>query len=117
MALRMRGQTSGVARAGKVRGMRDSRFARISSTDRRGARGTGSTRTGVALSGGGYWSSAWGLGALLYLANARLSGGVVTVSSVSGGSIMNAVVGLRSYPGMTPEDLWTPSARLARKLV
>jgi hypothetical protein len=66
---------------------------------------------------GGYRPSAWGLGVLLYMADSRLNGGVVTVSPVSGGSITNAVVGLRSYPAMTPEDMWALSARLAASLL
>ncbi|MGI9646589.1 MAG: hypothetical protein ACR2O6_14885, partial [Ilumatobacteraceae bacterium] len=62
---------------------------------------------GVAMSGGGYRASAWGLGALLALTDCRhpsASGGagndVITpvprmISSVSGGSITNAAFGLK----------------------
>lgn len=88
----------------------------------RGERGSGlmvnppePRRIGVALSGGGYRASAWGLGAMLYLADAGLSKDVVTASSVSGGSITNAALGLEPYRQMSPQDLWTVSARLARQ--
>jgi hypothetical protein len=73
-------------------------------------------RIGVALSGGGYRAGAWGLGVLLYLADAGLHRRVVTASSVSGGSITNAVVGLQAYGEMPPQEMWQLSARLARRL-
>lgn len=73
-------------------------------------------RIGVAVSGGGYRAAAWGLGALMYLADAGLHRAVATVSSVSGGSITNAGLGLESFGKMPPEDLWAYSARLAPKL-
>lgn len=72
-------------------------------------------RIGVALSGGGYRAGAWGLGVLLYLADAGVHRRVVTASSVSGGSITNAVVGLQPYGEMPPQELWHLSARLARR--
>jgi len=46
----------------------------------------------VALSGGGYRASLFGLGVLLYLADAGKNSEVSSVSSVSGGSITNAFV-------------------------
>ena len=73
-------------------------------------------RIGVALSGGGYRAAAWSLGTLLYLADARLSQDVVTVSSVSGGSITNAASGLRRFEKMTPKEAWEFSAWLGRLL-
>src|SRR5512132_3452679 len=73
-------------------------------------------RIGVAISGGGYRAAAWGLGPLMYLADAGLHRRVVTASSVSGGSITNAGLGLESFGKMPPEDLWKYSARLAPKL-
>jgi hypothetical protein len=73
-------------------------------------------RIGVAISGGGYRAGAWGLGALIYLADSGLQRTVVTVSSVSGGSITNAGLGLKPFEKMPPEDLWKYSARLAPKL-
>ncbi|HMJ78416.1 MAG TPA: hypothetical protein VK507_20705, partial [Iamia sp.] len=47
----------------------------------------------MALSGGGHRAACWGAGALLGLVDADASGDVVSVSSVSGGSIANGVVG------------------------
>ncbi|HET7236614.1 MAG TPA: hypothetical protein VFK59_09300 [Actinomycetota bacterium] len=73
-------------------------------------------RIGVAISGGGYRAAAWGLGALLYLADAQLHRSVVTASSVSGGSLTNAGLALEGYAGMTPQGLWAYAARLSPKL-
>lgn len=50
-------------------------------------------RIGVAMSGGGHRAALWGLGALLYLVDSGLHRDVTTISSVSGGSITNGVVG------------------------
>lgn len=52
-------------------------------------------RLGVALSGGGHRASAWGTGVLAALVDAGLGPQVVSVSSVSGGSITNGVVAHR----------------------
>lgn len=49
-------------------------------------------RIGVALSGGGHRASAWGTGVLAAVVDADLGPDVVSVSSVSGGSITNGVV-------------------------
>ena len=49
-------------------------------------------RIGAALSGGGHHASAWGVGVLAALVDAGLGRDVVSVSSVSGGSITNGVV-------------------------
>ena len=46
---------------------------------------------GIALSGGGHRATAWGIGALLAVADAGLNRHVVSISSVSGGSIANGV--------------------------
>ena len=73
-------------------------------------------RIGIALSGGGYRAAAWGLGTLLYLADARLNHHILTSSSVSGGSITNAAVALQPYRAMEPEAFWKISAGLARRL-
>lgn len=51
-------------------------------------------RVAVAISGGGYRATAWGLGVLWALVDARVSAEVTMVSSVSGGSIANAHAGL-----------------------
>ena len=55
-------------------------------------------RIGVAISGGGYRASAWGLGVLWCLADAGLNGDVTMVSSVSGGSLTNAHAGWLPKP-------------------
>ncbi|MFJ8622683.1 patatin-like phospholipase family protein [Kitasatospora sp. NPDC093550] len=49
-------------------------------------------RIGVALSGGGYRATLWGVGALMYLADCGRHKDVVAISSVSGGSVANGVV-------------------------
>ncbi|HEY5873738.1 MAG TPA: patatin-like phospholipase family protein [Ilumatobacteraceae bacterium] len=49
-------------------------------------------RIGVAVSGGGYRATTWGLGALLYLVDAGKHREVTTISSVSGGSVANGLV-------------------------
>jgi Patatin-like phospholipase len=49
-------------------------------------------RIGVALSGGGHRASAWATGVLAAVVDAGLGADVVSVSSVSGGSITNGVV-------------------------
>jgi predicted acylesterase/phospholipase RssA len=57
---------------------------------------TGSEPTiGVALSGGGHRATVWGVGVLLYLADAGCQRRVSAISSVSGGSIANGVVAHR----------------------
>src|SRR5215469_5746546 len=49
-------------------------------------------RIGVALSGGGHRATIWGIGVLLYVADARRQGDVGVIASVSGGSIANGVI-------------------------
>lgn len=49
-------------------------------------------KLGVAMSGGGHRASAWGVGVLAALVDVGLGSDVVSVSSVSGGSITNGVV-------------------------
>lgn len=51
-------------------------------------------KIGVAISGGGHRASLFGLGVLMYLADAGENRNVVTISSVSGGSLTNAFLGL-----------------------
>jgi hypothetical protein len=70
---------------------------------------------GVALSGGGYRAAAWGLGVLLYLEHAHLSPSISTMSSVSGGSITNAAIGLRNAQP-NPEPFEQVAGRLAQRL-
>lgn len=52
-----------------------------------------SPSTAVALSGGGHRASIFGLGVLLYLYEAKKNESVVSISSVSGGSITNGYIG------------------------
>ena len=60
----------------------------------------------IALSGGGHRASLFGLGVLLYLTDAGRNRDVVSVSSVSGGSITNAWLAQRGdYSNLTPEEL------------
>ena len=47
------------------------------------------TATSIALSGGGHRATLFGLGVLLYLADAEKNRDVVSIASVSGGSITN----------------------------
>ena len=47
----------------------------------------------VSLSGGGHRATLFGLGALMYLVDARANSSVTSIASVSGGSITNAFVG------------------------
>ena len=49
-------------------------------------------KLGVAMSGGGHRASAWGAGVLAAVVDAGLGDELVSVSSVSGGSITNGVV-------------------------
>ena len=60
----------------------------------------------IALSGGGHRASLFGLGALLYLTDAGRNREVVSVSSVSGGSLTNAWLAQKGdYSNLTPEEL------------
>lgn len=72
-------------------------------------------RLGVAVSGGGYRASTWALGVLLALVETRANERVQTVSSVSGGSITNAAVGMASngFSRVSPEQFRRFSTRLA----
>ena len=62
-------------------------------------------RTAVALSGGGHRAALFGLGVLLYLVDAGKARDVVTISSVSGGSLTNGFVALHTdYQEATPAE-------------
>ena len=64
------------------------------------------TRIGVALSGGGHRATIWGLGVLLYLADAGRQGDVGAIASVSGGSIANGVVAHEmDYASVSADEL------------
>ena len=63
-------------------------------------------RIAIALSGGGHRASLFGLGVLIYLTDARMNRDVVSVSSVSGGSLTNAWLAQRGdYSNLTAEEL------------
>lgn len=62
----------------------------------RGGQTTSSRHIGVSLSGGGHRASLFGLGALIYLVDAGKGPEISCVSSVSGGSITNGWVGLKT---------------------
>ena len=51
---------------------------------------------GIAISGGGHRAAMFGLGALLYLADAGKNREVSSIASVSGGSLTNGYVGLKA---------------------
>src|SRR5215475_461675 len=64
------------------------------------------TRIGVALSGGGHRATIWGLGVLLYLADAGRQQDVGVIASVSGGSIANGVIAHEmDYARTGPDEL------------
>ncbi len=61
-----------------------------------GGETTATRHIGVSLSGGGHRASLFGLGALIYLVDAGKGPEISCISSVSGGSITNAWVGLKT---------------------
>jgi predicted acylesterase/phospholipase RssA len=74
-------------------------------------------KVGVAMSGGGHRATLFGLGVLLYLADAEQNRNVVSISSVSGGSLTNAYVGLEcDYPAATAADFRSVARRLAGQI-
>jgi len=70
---------------------------------------------GVALSGGGHRASLFGLGVLMYLADAEKNRDVVCISSVSGGSLTNGYVAqagnYRTTPGAVFSEATKPFAK------
>ncbi len=69
----------------------------------------------IALSGGGHRASLFGIGVLLYLTDAERNRDVVSVSSVSGGSLTNAWLAQRGdYSKLTAEEL---KSRVVRPFV
>jgi predicted acylesterase/phospholipase RssA len=61
---------------------------------------------GIALSGGGHRATIWGIGVLLYLADAGRQQDVGVIASVSGGSIANGVVAHEmDYAHTSPDEL------------
>jgi predicted acylesterase/phospholipase RssA len=77
--------------------------------------GSGS-KIGVALSGGGHRATLFGLGVLLYLADADKNGDVASISSVSGGSITNAHAGIHRYRASSRSEVRTAAASLAGQI-
>jgi hypothetical protein len=73
---------------------------------------------GVALSGGGHRATVFGLGALMYLVDAGLNHSVTSVSSVSGGSILNGFLGLLDTPfnKLNAVEFELHASRLARQI-
>lgn len=70
---------------------------------------TPAVRIAISLSGGGYRAAAFGLGALMYLADVKLAHKISVISSVSGGSITNAFAAkttLASTDVNETEDYW-----------
>lgn len=68
------------------------------------------TKIGVSISGGGHRASLFGLGVLMYLADAGKSRDVIAISSVSGGSITNAQVGLEGDFQTATGESFAPTA-------
>lgn len=74
-------------------------------------------KIGVAISGGGHRATFFGLGVLLYLADAGENRNVVSISSVSGGSITNGYVGLKAdYTTQSSEQFRELAGGLARQI-
>jgi predicted acylesterase/phospholipase RssA len=60
---------------------------------------------GVAISGGGHRAALFGMGALMYLVDARKSRDVTSIASVSGGSLTNGFVAQSvDFTGVEPEE-------------
>ncbi len=74
---------------------------------------------GVAISGGGHRATLWGWGALLALAESGANSDVVSIASVSGGSIASGVVANGGdYASMDPDELERvigPGVRIAAR--
>ncbi|MGH9117016.1 MAG: hypothetical protein ACRD0A_03800 [Acidimicrobiales bacterium] len=73
----------------------------------------------MAISGGGHRATVWGWGALLALVDMGSNADVVSIASVSGGSIASGVVAnAGDYAGMSPsayEDALRPGLRVAAR--
>lgn len=81
------------------------------------ARGEHMSKIGVAISGGGHRAALYGLGVLVYLADAGRNRDVRAISSVSGGSITNAYVGLHcDYPAQSAAGFRSVAAGLASQI-
>lgn len=74
-------------------------------------------RIAVALSGGGHRACLFGLGALLYLADAGKTGSLASVASVSGGSLANGAVAQEvDLTRASPDRLRQVAARVAGQI-
>ncbi len=72
---------------------------------------------GIALSGGGSRAALYSLGVLLYLVHSKLNNQVRLISSVSGGSIVNAALSLaKDYSRLSRRDFDRFASRLANRL-
>jgi predicted acylesterase/phospholipase RssA len=72
---------------------------------------------GIALSGGGSRAALYSLGVLLYLVHSNLNSRVRLISSVSGGSIVNAVLSLtKDYSRQSSQEFEKIAGRLASRL-
>lgn len=72
---------------------------------------------GVALSGGGHRATLFGLGAMAYLLDAGKGAELSTVSSISGGSLTNAWLGLEADLSITgPDQVDDLTRRLATQI-
>lgn len=70
----------------------------------------------IAVSGGGHRASLFGLGALLYVADAGLNQEVTSIASVSGGSITNGYLGATlNYRAVSGEQLRNVVRPLVRR--
>jgi hypothetical protein len=68
----------------------------------------GQPTIGVALSGGGHRAALFGLGALLYLVDARKGPQLVSIASVSGSSLTNAYIGHTvDLSTVAVQSMWT----------
>jgi predicted acylesterase/phospholipase RssA len=62
-------------------------------------------RVGIAISGGGHRAALFGLGALMYLVDARKNRDVTSIASVSGGSLTNGFVAQSmDVTGVEPDE-------------
>src|SRR5215217_8045685 len=72
----------------------------------------------VTLSGGGHRASLFGLGAMLYLIDANKGPELSYVSSVSGGSLTNGYVGLKTdLTAVTRNEFWGTMRPFASQIV
>ena len=75
------------------------------------------SRCAVALSGGGHRAALFGLGVLLYLADAGKSREVTSVASVSGGSLTNGYVAQSvDYASVSGSAFWEAMGPLAQQI-